>query len=75
MKISFLAEAKKVDYKVTSERIDENQKVYPLSVRLTKNLPVTYNDVLDYTSVLYDLAEQYDGNYDGWETKLITNGN
>ena len=75
MKNSFLAEAKKLDYKVTSERIDENQKVYPLSVRLTKNLPVTYNDVLDYTSVLYDLAEQYDGNYDGWETKLITNGN
>ena len=75
MKNSFLAEAKKLDYKVTSERTDENQKVYPLSVRLTKKLPVTYDDVLDYTSVLYDLAEQYDGNYDGWETKLITNGN
>ncbi|NOS84038.1 MAG: DUF695 domain-containing protein [Ignavibacteria bacterium] len=75
MKNSFLTEVKKLDYKVTSERKDENQKDFPLSVRLTKTDPVTYNDVLDYTSVLYDLAEQYEGNYDGWETKLITNRN
>ncbi|HWA05664.1 MAG TPA: DUF695 domain-containing protein [Ignavibacteria bacterium] len=75
MKNKFLADAKKLDYRVTSESKDDNQKDYPLSVRLTKTDPVTYNDVLDYTAVLYDLAEQYEGNYDGWETKLITNNN
>ncbi|HMQ80165.1 MAG TPA: DUF695 domain-containing protein [Ignavibacteria bacterium] len=74
-KNSFIAEAKKLKYKVTSEWTDKEGKEYPLSVRLTKNDPVTYNDVLDYTSVLYDLAQQFDGNYDGWETKLITNDN
>lgn len=75
MKNKFLADAKKLDYRVTSESKDDNQKDYPLSVRLTKTDPVTYNDVLDYTAVLYDLAEQYEGNYDGWETKLITKNN
>jgi len=75
LKNEFLEEAKKLEYKVTSERTDEKDKNYPLSVRLTKIDPVTYHDVLDYTSVLYDLAEQYEGNYDGWETKLITNNN
>ncbi len=75
MKNKFLADAKKLDYRVTSESKDDNQKDYPLSVRLTKTDPVTYNDVLDYTAALYDLAEQYEGNYDGWETKLITKNN
>ncbi len=72
-KNSFIEEAKKLDYRVTSERKDEARKDFPLSIRLTRNDPVTYHDVLDYTSLLYDLAEQHGGNYDGWETKLITN--
>ena len=71
-KNEFLMEAIKLDYRVTSDRTDNNDKEYPLSVRLTKKLPVTYHDVLDYTAELYDLAEQYDGLYDGWETKIIT---
>ena len=68
----FLEEAKKLKYKVTSDRTDGKDKEYPLIVRLTKKLPVTYHEVLDYTAELYDLAEQFDGLYDGWETKLIT---
>lgn len=74
-KNSFLEEARKLDYRVTSERKDEDRKDFPLSIRLTRNDPVTYHDVLDYTSLLYDQAEQHGGNYDGWETKLITKSN
>ena len=72
LKKKFLKEAEKMGYRLSSERTEEKDTEYPLSVRLTKQLPVTYHDVLDFTAELYDLAEQYDGVYDGWETKVIT---
>ena len=71
-KNSFLSAAVKLGYKKTSERLNEKNPDHPITLRVTRIDAVEYNEVIDYTSELYDLAEENDGVYDGWETKLVT---
>lgn len=61
-------------YNVTKEGKNENYD-NPFSLIITRIDTVTFEDITDITAELFDLAEEYDGNYDGWETKIITNNN
>lgn len=74
-KDSFLNAAVKLGYKKTSERLNEKNPDHPITLRVTRIDAVEYNEVIDYTSELYDFAEENDGVYDGWETKLVTTAN
>ena len=71
-KSAFLNAAEKLGYKKTSERVNEKNPEHPITLRVTRTDAVEYNEVCDYTSELYDLAEEHDGVYDGWETRLVT---
>ncbi len=71
-KNSFLIKAKELGYKLASEKKETGGKDYPFSVRVSRLDQVEYDAVCDYTSELYDLAEENEGTYDGWETKVIT---
>lgn len=69
---SFIDEVLKMGFEVKGmDRSDDNNE-HPLSLKISRIDPVTYNDVTDYTSLLYDIAEDNNGIYDGWETMMLS---
>jgi len=72
---SFIDETVNMGYTVNSKNKHSDENGYPFSVVISREDPVTYNDVTDYTSVLYDIAEDNEGQYDGWETMMLIEKN
>jgi regulator of RNase E activity RraB len=70
----FKKEILDLGYEVTNEGKKEDYD-NPFSLIITRLDSVTHNDINDITAELFDLAEEHDGIYDGWETKVITNSN
>ncbi|MEX1002381.1 MAG: ribonuclease E inhibitor RraB [Crocinitomicaceae bacterium] len=66
----FIAQIIDLDYKVESHFYDENSSLAPYSVIIVKADKVDHEHVDNLSLPLLDLANQYNGFYDGWETPL-----
>lgn len=69
---SFIDEVLKMGYDIKGMDRSSANTEHPYSLKITRKDPVTFNDVTDYTSLLYDIAEDNNGIYDGWETMMLT---
>lgn len=61
-------------YNVTKEGVNENSED-PFSIIITRIDKISDMEINDITAELYDLAEEHNGAYDGWETKIIPTNN
>ncbi|KXK49259.1 MAG: Regulator of ribonuclease activity B [Chlorobi bacterium OLB5] len=72
---NFADEAVKMGYEIASMHIVDDSKEFPLSLIIKRYEPVKYDEVNDTTSLLYDMAEDNGGRYDGWETMIVQDRN
>jgi regulator of RNase E activity RraB len=69
----FVANAVRLDFRVADEhKIDDPETPYPFSVMLERIDHVDFNSINDVTIQLFRLAQEFNGDYDGWETSVET---
>ena len=67
----FIEEVKKKGFKLNKLNYDKSLGERPFSVWMTRMDAVTYDAVDDYVLYLWELAPNYDGKYDGWESIIV----
>jgi len=66
-----LLEMSTVEADDESEEEDENALEYPYSLHITRDDKVDYDSIDECVLPLWGLAEEHNGNYDGWETGIV----
>ncbi len=67
----FKTRSGKAGFEAASMNYIKDSDDYPYSLRVVRSDSVEPHEVDDYTMYLFDLSEQYNGIYDGWETMLV----
>ncbi len=62
--------AAQAGYRVIQE-MDDGEKDLPFGVSISRSDPVDYLSINEVVLGLYDLAEQFHGAYDGWQTSVV----
>lgn len=68
----FLDKISSDGFSIVDKRFDENWGDFPYSLQIKRADRVDWNSVDDYVLYLWDLARETNGDYDGWETQIMT---
>ncbi len=69
-RMEFIAEVKRLGFRVPTEHEGERGDEFPSRVTIERIDHVDWKSINDVTLMLYRLALQFSGNYDGWETSV-----
>ncbi len=69
-RVSFLAKIKDEGFQIVNKDFDIENSDFPYSLQIARVDKVDIDSVNDYTLNLWELAEQFKGDYDGWETSV-----
>lgn len=67
---NFLIKIKDEGFKIINEDFDKESSDFPYSLQIARVDKVDIDSVNDYILNLWDLADECNGNYDGWETSV-----
>lgn len=67
---SFLAKIKDEGFQIINQDFDKDNSDFPYSLQIARVDKVDIDSVNDYILNLWELAEQFNGDYDGWETSV-----
>lgn len=68
----FVAAAASTRFEITGEDFDDDPDCeLPYSVSLSHVSPVDEETIDEVTFELFDLAQEFDGEYEGWETRVV----
>jgi uncharacterized protein (TIGR01619 family) len=71
---TFLSKIKDLNFSIVDQRKINSRDGHPYSLQISRIDLVDYNSVDDYTLLLWELATESDGDYDGWETSIEKSG-
>lgn len=66
----FLSKIKDDGFQIINQDFDKKSSDFPYSLQIARVDKVDIDSVNDYTLNLWELAEECNGNYDGWETSV-----
>ncbi|MEY5049488.1 MAG: hypothetical protein RLZZ175_2847 [Bacteroidota bacterium] len=66
----YVEEVKNEGFTIVNETKLDDRKEMPYSLQISRFDNVDLNSVNDYVLYLWALAEEYNGDYDGWETSI-----
>jgi uncharacterized protein (TIGR01619 family) len=69
----FAQAAQQAGYRVVQE-MDDGEAERPYGVSIARSDAIDFLTINDVVMGLYDLAEEFDGEYDGWQTTVVTEG-
>ncbi|MCG2612007.1 DUF695 domain-containing protein [Flavobacterium sp. SM15] len=69
-RINFLAKIKNENFNVVEESFDKTFGEFPYSLQIKRINKVDLDSVDEYVIYLWKIANQFNGDYDGWETSI-----
>ncbi len=66
----FLVKIKDKGFQIINQDYDEDNSEFPYMLQIARVDKVDIDSVNDYTLNLWELAERFNGDYDGWETSV-----
>lgn len=67
---TFLSKIKNQNFQIINQDFDKESSDFPYSLQIARVDKVDIESVNDYVLNLWELAEECNGNYDGWETSV-----
>ncbi len=67
----FLSKIIGMNFEVVEKSYDNSNEDFPFGLQITRNDKVDSQSVNEYTYILWQFAQEYNGDYDGWETFAV----
>lgn len=69
---NFLSSIRSDGFEIVSKKVNKNSKEKPYELIISRVDKVDYESVDNYVLYLWEKAQEFDGDYDGWETSVIS---